>query len=119
VKLLVVLLGLFSMSCAGHIEVVPRGCFSDDKNFTYALDFDPDFKPDFIIKKRIWTHGLTTEYSSPHQVFLKSYLGQHDVACKNIKSLRVTIDQSSKDVLFSVLPFISRHTLTVEGMYTN
>ena len=112
---------LFTMmvinSCAGHIEVVPRGCFSEDKKFSYALDFDPAFDPDFVIKKRVWTRGFTGESSSPKQIFLKSYLGQHNVECRNIKTIRVTIDQSSKDVLLSVLPFISRHTVTVEGMY--
>lgn len=110
---------VFISSCAGHLEVIPRGCFSDSSNFTYALDFDPEFKPDFIIKKRIWTHGFTDEGSRSHKIFLKSYLGEHEVACKKIKSIRVTIDQSTKDVIFSVLPFISRHTLTVEGMYIN
>jgi hypothetical protein len=118
-KKIILLFSLMVFSCAGHIEVVPRGCFSENPNFTWALDFDPEFNPDFIIKKRVWTHGFTGENSTADQIFLKSFLGESGVDCRDIKMIKVAIDQSSKDVILSILPFISRHTVTVEGMYTN
>lgn len=116
---LILTLFLSLQGCSGHLEVIPRGCFSDDSNFLWSLDFETGEEPDFIIKKRVWTRGLSFENSDSHKVYIKRFLGEEGVACKDVKNLKVAIEQSSKDVLLSILPFVSRHTVTIEGFYIN
>ncbi len=101
VFLLFVLFGL--ISCSSRLVVTPRKCPTRAIWSAYE-DLE------LLGKETYWILG------SEKKVFVRDMLKENGVKCSQLKTLKLTIKREWSDTLFSLIPFVARRTLVVEGL---
>lgn len=96
-------------SCAGKTKIESRNCKA-----SYGTWDVPD-RLDFYLEQKVWSNSSFDGEVNPLR--LVEILRENGIECNKIKRLNVTVERTWSDVFLSFIPFTSRSTLTIEGMY--
>lgn len=100
-RVVLILLTLLLGSCAGPLVISPRRCQGNGL-WTTPTDAEPLHR----LERKVWT-GVNGAELSLVDVFAADKL-----KCEDVGGLEVMVTQTTSDFLLSLIPFISRKTVT-------
>ena len=115
-KLLLLTL-LFTLSaCGSHLVINPQGCkdggFWGNKNTRPQALVTEEY--DFEINETYWT---PIGFLKPTEVFVKELFDEYDIDCSKVVAYRVDIKATWFDAFMRFIPFMSRKSVSLKGVY--